>query len=79
MAESEVKQHNENKTSPKMFYFLLSSHPFLRKTAAILKIQDGGQGGLEKNANIDFQIHKILSFPKMYSFHFLQKIPTKKT
>ena len=51
---------------------------FKKKTAAILKIQDGGQGGLEKNANIDFQIHKTLSFPKMYSFHFLQKIPTKK-
>ena len=41
-----------------------------------MKIQDGGQGGLEKNANIGFQIHKTLSFPKMYSFHFLQKIPT---
>ena len=52
---------------------------FKEKTAAILKIQDGGQGGLEKNANICFQIHKTLSFPKMHSFHFLQKIPTKKT
>ena len=25
-----------------------------KKTAAILKIQDGGQGELEKNANIGF-------------------------
>ena len=38
-----------------------------------MKIQDGGQGGLEKNVNIGFQIDKTLSFPKMYSFHFLQK------
>ena len=51
---------------------------FKKKTPAILKIQDGGQGGLEKNANIDFQIHKNLSFPKMYSFHFLQKNSTEK-
>ena len=51
---------------------------FKKKTAAILKIQDRGQGGL-KNTNIGFQIHKTLSFPKMYSFHFLQKITTNKT
>ena len=38
-----------------------------------MKLQDGIQGGLEKNANIGFQINKTLSFPKMYSFHFLQK------
>ena len=38
-----------------------------------MKLQDGGQGGFEKNANIGFQIHKTLSFPKMYRFHFLQK------
>ena len=44
-----------------------------------MKIQDSGQGGLEKNANIGFQIRKTLSFAKMYSFHFLQKIPTMKT
>ena len=29
--------------------------------------------GAWKNANIGFQIHKTLSFQKMYSFHFLQK------
>ena len=50
----------------------------VQKTAAILKIQDGSQGGLEKNDNIGFQIHKTLSFPKMYSFPFLQKNTTKK-
>ena len=38
--------------------------------AAILKIQE--------NANIGFQIHKTVSFPKRYSFHFLKKIYNEK-
>ena len=33
---------------------------------------------IEKMPILVFQILKTLSFPKMYSFHFLQKIPTKK-
>jgi len=46
--------------------------------AAILnKMQDGGHIGVGANENIVFLIAYIISFPKMYSFHTLQKIPTK--
>ena len=45
--------------------------------AAILnKMQDGGHIGVGANVNIVFLIY-IISFPKMYRFHTLQKIPTK--
>ena len=46
---------------------------FKKKTAAILKMQVGGQWGLEKMPTLFFQIHKTPRFPKMNSFHFLQK------
>ena len=46
--------------------------------AAILnKMQDGGHIGIGANVNIVFLIAYVISFPKMYSFHTLQKIPTK--
>src|SRR6218665_3735975 len=46
--------------------------------AAILnKMQDGGHIGVGANVNIVFLISYVISFPKMYSFHTLQKIPTK--
>ena len=46
--------------------------------AAILnKMQDGGHIGVGANVNIVFLIAYVISFPKMYSFHTLQKIPTK--
>ena len=52
---------------------------FKEKTAAFLKIQDGGQGGLKRYANIDFQIHKTLKLSKNVLFSFSPKIPMKKT
>src|SRR6218665_2752479 len=46
--------------------------------AAILnKMQDGGHIGVGANVNIVFLNAYVISFPKMYSFHTLQKIPTK--
>ena len=46
--------------------------------AAILnKMQDGGHIGVGANVNIVFLIAYVISFPKMYSFPTLQKIPTK--
>jgi len=33
--------------------------------------------GLGVNGNIVFLIAYIMSFPKMYSFHTLQKVPAK--
>src|SRR6218665_1115263 len=46
--------------------------------AAILnKMQDGGHIGVGANENIVFLIDYVISFPKMYSFHTLQKVPTK--
>src|SRR6218665_2269015 len=46
--------------------------------AAILnKMQDGGHIGIGANVNIVFLNAYVISFPKMYSFHTLQKIPTK--
>ena len=51
---------------------------FKKKQPPFLNLKMVAKGGLEKNSNIGFQIHKTLSFPKMYSFHFLQKILTKK-
>src|SRR6218665_134411 len=46
--------------------------------AAILnKMQDGGHIGVRANVNIVFLIAYVISLPKMYSFHTLQKIPTK--
>ena len=50
-------------------------YPFLM--AAILKIQDGGLPGICANGNIDFRIPHRISFPKMYSFQNLHKIPAK--
>jgi|SRR6218665_304238 len=40
-------------------------------------MQDGGYIGLGANENIVFLIAYTISFPKMYSFQTLQKIPTK--
>ena len=40
-------------------------------------MQDGGPIGLGAKENIIFLIAYTISFPKMYSFHTLQKIPTK--
>jgi len=40
-------------------------------------MQEGAHIGLGANENIVFLIAYTISFPKMYSFHTLQKIPTK--
>ena len=40
-------------------------------------MQDDGQIGLGANVNIVFLIAYTMSFPKMYSLHTLQEIPTK--
>src|SRR6218665_378988 len=69
---------------PKMYSFHTLCYlqaEILTKTcfmAAILnKMQDGGNIGVGANVNIVFLIAYVISFPKMYSFHTLQKIPTK--
>jgi len=40
-------------------------------------MQDGGLIGIGANENIVFLIAYTITFPKMYSFHTLKKIPTK--
>src|SRR6218665_268393 len=46
-------------------------------TAILNKMQDGCHIGVGANLNIVFLIAYVISFPKMYSFHTLQKILTK--
>ena len=45
--------------------------------AAILKIQNGGLKVFEKNVNIGFRNLQVITFPKIYSLHFPQKIPSE--
>ena len=69
--------------SNEVFLFFESYHflKVMRRKCQKTEFHGGHLGFLAaildwKNGNIGFQIHKTLSFPKMYSFHFLQKIPT---